>query len=77
MVPWEFIEDADKLSKFREELKKEKEILRFIIIKKKAPENKTMPPKPEKAKKREKPSHLAEKKVELNEIDKKLEEIFK
>ena len=59
---------SEKIEELRKKLEKETKILRFLLIAKKLPKKATIEEKP----KREKP----EKKVELKEIEKKLEEIL-
>jgi len=82
LVSLEFYSDPEKVEDLRKKLKKETEILRFLLVSKKVPykrvvdtesvENKVLEDKPT-ADKKEK----VEKKVELKEIEKKLEEILK
>jgi ribosomal protein S6 len=66
LVSLTFFLNSEKLDDFKKEIEKEKEILRYLLFKKKAPKEKRI-----KVKKIEKP-----KKVELEKIEEKLEEIL-
>lgn len=70
LASFEFHSEPEKIESLKKELEKEKEILRFLLIKKKGIEKIK---KPEKIKE-EKP--IPEKKVELKEIEEKLKELI-
>lgn len=68
LVSLSFFLNGEKIEKIKKELEKEKEILRYLLFQKKAPKEKL---EKEKIKKPEKP-----KKVDLEELEEKLEEIL-
>lgn len=68
LVSLSFFLEGQKIENLKKELEKEKDILRFLIFQKKAPKEKL---ENEKLKKPEKP-----KKVSLEELEEKLEEIL-
>jgi ribosomal protein S6 len=79
LVTLNFQLDPEKLTDLEKKLKSEKQILRYLVFIKKLRKETRKPRlrRPKVVISRKIPAHPEEKKVELKDIDKKLDEIFK